>query len=132
MRLARIELRDAGAVLAADVPVLCVSPEGRQVLTGRVGEVDRLHAAGWYLYADAEVYEKRTGENAAGEVLVHTTGVDVLYAWVRDAKGREDLRCRIEYGKAWARGQVRLGVLAAETAQKVVDFLQSFEENTAI
>lgn len=132
VRLVRVGLSVAGELLRVGVRVLCVSPQGWQVLTDRVDEVDRLYAAGWYLYADGEEYEQRTGENIAGEVLTNTTGVDVLYRWIEGAESRADLRSRVAYGKAWTKGQERLGVLTAETAQKVLDFLQSFGENTAI
>lgn len=130
--LVRLELQEAGAVLGAGVPVLCVSLEGWQVLTDRPAEVDRLFAGGWYLYVDREEYERATGENVSGEVIGSATGLDVLFSWIEEAETREERKGRVAYGTAWVKGQVRLGVLAAETAQKVLDFLQSFGENTAI
>jgi hypothetical protein len=95
-------------------------------MTDRPGEVDRLFAAGWYLYADRETYEQTTGENISGEVIGSTTGVDRLFSWIEEAVTREERKQRTTYGKAWVKGQIRLGVLSAETAQKVLDFLQSF------
>lgn len=130
--LVRLELQAAGAVLGAGVPVLCVSPEGRQVLSDRPGEVERLCAAGWYMYADREAYEQETGENIAGEVIGSTTGVDRLYSWIGEAETEEERKNRTAYGKAWVRGQVRLGVLAKETGEKILDFLKGFCDNTSI
>lgn len=130
--LVRIELAAAGAVMGAGVPVLCVSPEGWQVLTDQPGEVDRLFAGDWYLYAEQEVYERATGENISGEIIGSTTGVDRLFSWIGEAETHEERRNRAAYGTAWVKGQVRLGVLAKETGEKIMDFLRGFCGNASI
>ena len=130
--LVRIELQAAGVVLGAGVPVLCVSPEGWQVMTDRPDETDRLFAAGWYLYADQEAYERETGENVSGEVIGSATGLDRLISWIGEAETQDERKNRTAYGKAWVKGQVRLGVFAKETGEKILDFLAGFCENASI
>lgn len=130
--LVRLELQAAGDVISAGVPVLCVSPEGWQVLTNRPGEIDRLYAAGWYLYADQEAYERITGENISGEIIGSVTGVDRLFSWIGEADTEIERKNRTAYGEAWVKGQVRLGVLAKETGEKIADFLQGLCDNASI
>lgn len=136
--MARICLTEALALIDCGTAVWCVSRDGWEVLTNRSREVYDLFCKGWRLYADVAAYEMQHGENASGVVdrdavyVGSPTGVDVLKDWIAGAQSAEDRSARLAYGKAWVRGQGRLGVLTEETTQKVLDFLRRFSENAPI
>ena len=136
--MSRLCLLEALSLIDCGTAVWCVSRDGWEVLTNRSREVYDLFNKGWRLYADVAAYEMQHGENTSGVIdrgAVYAgspTGLDVLMDWIAGAQSKKDRSSRLAYGKAWVRGQGRLGVLTEETVQKVLDFLQSFSENTPI